>query len=319
MKDFRVLFRHMRDHGPLLWQFDTSRLRSTDDPLDFIARLRRIAFARDCAPSPVSLALALLACSSNVPWRVYHLYAVFLHEDTPDDEAERIFLDSIDPADPARRDWAARWLIASPPAGSLVSDFYAYFHALLDEASLGRADELEKTWPIKLVFSERVLHRLNTKSAALTKILWNQSGTVAGMSAALSDTVFPKEKLRPDFANWRRGCWFCHRFAKLCPPSAREHPGDLCPLLMHPRPLAEVIVDAMRLVGIDWLQYKRAAKRDELALDQVLTWLEELTRYTPTIQAAKSAIAALLQLVKRIQVRMLSMVIPVLDRAWIEE
>ncbi|KAI9173285.1 hypothetical protein H9P43_006653 [Blastocladiella emersonii ATCC 22665] len=72
-----------------------------------------------------------------------------------DDEAAQIFLDSVDPVDPARREWAARWLNLARTPGTRVADFCARFHALLEEAVPGGADKLERTWAIKVGFAER--------------------------------------------------------------------------------------------------------------------------------------------------------------------
>ncbi|KAI9175386.1 hypothetical protein H9P43_006747 [Blastocladiella emersonii ATCC 22665] len=159
--------------------------RSTNDPREFVEWVRRAAASPDCIPHPVTLAQALLACSSNVPWRVYHVYSVFIRYDTPEEEAKRIFLDSVNPADPARRDWAARWLNISREPGTPATEFYPKWHALLEEAVHGRAEELERTWPIKLSFGERLLQFMDPVPTQLHNIIWHAAGTVSYMNDAV--------------------------------------------------------------------------------------------------------------------------------------
>ncbi|KAI9175438.1 hypothetical protein H9P43_006799 [Blastocladiella emersonii ATCC 22665] len=317
--EFRILFHHMRDHGPRFRQVETCPRSSTNDPRQFVEWARRAASAPDCQPCPVTLALALLASSSNVPWRVYHLYSVFLRTEMPDERAERIFLDAVNPAHPQYRDWAARWLNIPRMPGTPVSAFYTAYHALLEEAAPGRADDLEGSWPIKLAFAERLFSFVDPNPQHLHPIIWHHSGTVEHMNEVLRGVVFADNELTRGYADVRRGgdgCWFCRHFVDLCPPSARTHPRTACPLIMHPYALSEAIVAAMRVAEIDWPQLQRDARPDKAALARVHSRLAILAPQFPAVKPGKAVLDAVGQMGDQLRGRLLSLVVPTIDELW---
>ncbi|KAI9175453.1 hypothetical protein H9P43_006814 [Blastocladiella emersonii ATCC 22665] len=309
----------MRDYGPRFRQVETCPRSFTNDPRQFVEWLRRFASSRDCRPAPVTLALALLASSSNVPWRVYHLYSVFLRTEMIDEEAEQIFFDSVNPAHPQYRDWAARWLNIPRVPGTPVSDFYTKYHALLEEAAPGRADDLEGSWPIKLAFAERLLSFVGPIPQHLHAIIWHKLGNVEQMNEVLRGVVFANNNLTREYADvWGggSGCWFCRHFLDLCPPSARTHPRTACPLIMHPYALSEVVVAAMRVAEIDWPQLRRDAGSDNAALARVHSRLAIIAPQFPAVKPGRAVLDSVGQMGKLLRERLLSMVVPTIDELW---
>ncbi|KAI9188892.1 hypothetical protein H9P43_000314 [Blastocladiella emersonii ATCC 22665] len=168
-----------------------------------------------------------------------------------DEQAERVFLDSVNPADPGRRDWAARFLNLPRVPGMLIPEYYAKWHALLEEAAPGEADKLEQTWPLRLCFAERLLNYLSPSPRGVNNILWHPDGTVAHMSNFLSKVAFEARACGYVEADWKRGCWFCKKFVDLCPPSSHVHPRDSCPLMFHPLKLRERVLSMVVIVVDD--------------------------------------------------------------------
>ncbi|KAI9175388.1 hypothetical protein H9P43_006749 [Blastocladiella emersonii ATCC 22665] len=228
-----------------------------------------------------------------------------------DEQAKAIFLDSVNPADPARRVWAARWLNLPRTLGAPVPDFYAKWHALLEEAAPGDAKKLERTWPMRLSFGERVLCALNPYPRALHDIIWHTDGTVESMSRALCNFTFGKSKFGFNDEPWKHGCWFCKKFVNLCPPSSRDHPRESCPLVFHPYALGEAIVAAMRATGLDWRRGSSQVYRD---LQRILGLLNKMRTQSTVVETGRNVLHALFEKMGiQLRERILSMVVPVID------